>query len=64
MKGNKSFLKRIKVTKTGKMLHRPIGQCHFNSKESSEKTMEKRGLKKTSFSSRIKRRFLPKVSNK
>ena len=35
MKTNKSFLKRIKVTKTGKLMVRKTGQNHFNSKENS-----------------------------
>jgi ribosomal protein L35 len=35
MKTNKSFLKRIKVTKRGKLLARKTGQNHFNSKENS-----------------------------
>jgi len=30
----KALLKRIKMTKTGKMLHRKSGQNHFNAKES------------------------------
>jgi len=34
MKTNKSLLKRIKVTKTGKLLVRASGQNHFNAKES------------------------------
>lgn len=64
MKNNKSFSQRIKVTKTGKMLRRPTGQNHFNSKDSSEKRMRKRGLKDVSFGTRIKRRFLPGTSKK
>lgn len=35
MKTNKSFLKRIKVTKRGKLLARKTGQNHFNAKENS-----------------------------
>ncbi len=35
MKTNKSFLKRIKVTKRGKLLTRKSGQNHFNAKENS-----------------------------
>ena len=35
MKTNKSFLKRVKVTKRGKLLVRKTGQNHFNSKENS-----------------------------
>jgi ribosomal protein L35 len=32
-KTNKSYSKRIKVTKSGKLLTRKSGQNHFNSKE-------------------------------
>ena len=35
IKTNKSFAKRIKVTKRGKILVRKTGQNHFNAKESS-----------------------------
>ena len=34
MKSNKSILKRIKITKTGKLLRRKGRQNHFNAKES------------------------------
>ena len=33
IKTNKSYSKRIKVTKSGKLLTRKAGQNHFNSKE-------------------------------
>ena len=33
MKTNKAYLKRIKVTKSGKLLARKSGQSHFNAKE-------------------------------
>ncbi len=33
VKTNKSYSKRIKVTKKGKLLTRKSGQNHFNSKE-------------------------------
>lgn len=33
MKTNKSYTKRLKVTKTGKLLARRTGQNHFNTKE-------------------------------
>lgn len=42
MKTNKSFLKRIKVTKNGKLVTRKIGQNHFNAKNSSKTTLKKR----------------------
>jgi ribosomal protein L35 len=34
IKTNKSFSKRLKVTRTGKILSRRGGQNHFNAKES------------------------------
>ena len=33
MKTNKSFAKRLKITRTGKVLARRPGQNHFNAKE-------------------------------
>jgi ribosomal protein L35 len=33
MKTNKSYTKRLKVTKSGKILARKPGQNHFNAKE-------------------------------
>jgi len=44
MKTNKSLSKRIKITKTGKLLVRSSGQNHFNAKESrSSQLNAKRG---------------------
>jgi ribosomal protein L35 len=44
MKTNKSLAKRIKITKTGKLLVRSSGQNHFNAKESrSTQTKHKKG---------------------
>lgn len=40
-KTNKSFSKRLKITKRGKILARSTGQNHFNSKESGRKQMAK-----------------------
>lgn len=45
IKTNKSYLKRLKVTKNGKILARKTGQNHFNSKEnSSEKGAKGRNV--------------------
>jgi ribosomal protein L35 len=33
MKTNKSFTKRLKITKNGKLIARKPGQNHFNAKE-------------------------------
>jgi len=50
MKTNKSYTKRIKVTKNGKMLVRKAGQNHFNAKESTRRTKQgKKGLQEFSF---------------
>jgi len=44
MKTNKSLAKRIRITKTGKMLVRSSGQNHFNAKERRSTQMNnKRG---------------------
>jgi len=42
MKTNKSFLKRIRVTKNGKLMTRKIGQNHFNAKNRTNTTLKKR----------------------
>ena len=44
-KTRKSILKRFKITKSGKFLHRQIGQSHFNAKYPGGKRREKRKLK-------------------
>lgn len=43
-KTNKSLTKRMKITKSGKLLSRRPGKCHFNAKESGD---AKRSGKKT-----------------
>lgn len=42
MKTNKSYAKRIKVTKNGKLVTRKIGQNHFNAKNRTNTTLKKR----------------------
>ena len=44
MKTNKSLLKRIKITSTGKIMKRPPRQGHFNAKDSGKITRRKRGF--------------------
>lgn len=41
MKTNKSYAKRLKVTKSGKILSRKSGQNHFNAKERNRTKSEK-----------------------
>ncbi len=42
MKTHKTISKRIKITKSGKLLKRKAGQDHFNSRESGNVTRAKR----------------------
>ncbi len=42
MKTRKSILKRFKITKTGKILRRPIGQNHFRAKKTGKKIRQSR----------------------
>jgi len=61
MKTNKSFTKRLKVTKNGKIIARQPGQGHFNSKESGKTSMQKKRPINIKFSNKIRRRFLPRT---
>jgi len=59
MKTNKSYAKRLKVTKNGKILNRKPGQNHFNAKERREDQLDKKRPKNFSISNKAKSRFLP-----
>jgi ribosomal protein L35 len=41
-KTNKTIAKRVRATATGKLIKRKAGQDHFNSRESSKVTRNKR----------------------
>lgn len=59
MKTNKSYTKRIRVTKKGKLVARAPGQDHFNAKERGRtKGVKKRGQTLTNISKSIRRSFL------
>ena len=59
MKTNKSYTKRIRVTKTGKLVARAKGQNHFNAKERANTKGAKRRSVSVAVSNRVKRRFFP-----
>ena len=60
MKTNKSITKRLKVTKSGKVIGRKPGFNHFNSKQSRKKQLNgKKGIELI-LSNKAKSRFLPK----
>ena len=44
IKTNKSYAKRLKVTRTGKILSRKPGQNHFNAKERTRASLSKRRM--------------------
>jgi ribosomal protein L35 len=60
MKTNKSFTKRIRVTKTGKLIARKPGQDHFNAKERGRTKGVKKRAVALKLNKRITRRFLGK----
>ncbi|MEI6843554.1 MAG: 50S ribosomal protein L35 [bacterium] len=59
-KTNKSFTKRLKVTKNGKILARKTGQNHFNAKESGRSQMAKSRGVDFQISNKDKARFITK----
>ena len=58
MKTNKSYKKRLKVTKKGKVIGRKAGQNHFNAKESRSKQLNKKRTVGIEMSPKDKSRFL------
>ncbi|MBI2046323.1 MAG: 50S ribosomal protein L35 [Parcubacteria group bacterium] len=58
-KTNKSYSKRLRITKTGKMLSRKAGKDHFNAKKSRAKQL--RGKRAVQFAMKNKNigDFLP-----
>ena len=59
MKTNKSYSKRLKLTKNGKLLGRGTGQNHFNAKQSGGERRAKRGTVTLTLTAKVRRRFLP-----
>lgn len=58
MKTNKSFTKRLRVTKTGKLMIRKAGQNHFNAKESRRSQQNKHRALGMTMKNKAKSRFL------
>ena len=59
MKTNKSYTKRIRVTKNGKLMARVKGQNHFNAKASGSVRYAKRRSVSINLSAKVRARFLP-----
>jgi ribosomal protein L35 len=62
MKTNKSFTKRIRVTKNMKLVARKSGQNHFNAKERGRTKGVKGRTVSLTVPKRIRRSFLSQVS--
>lgn len=59
IKTTKSYAKRLKVTKNGKIIARKAGQNHFNAKERSKVSGKKgRSFAITHMNNKAKSRFL------
>ncbi|HEY4528605.1 MAG TPA: 50S ribosomal protein L35 [Candidatus Paceibacterota bacterium] len=58
MKTNKSFQKRLKITKSGKIIGRKSGQSHFNAKERHNSKTSKGQGSEFHMSNKNKSRFL------
>lgn len=56
---NKSYTKRIKVTRNGKLIARTPGGNHFNGKESRNKQMDRKRSQKVNLPPKVQIRFLP-----
>jgi ribosomal protein L35 len=59
MKTNKSFLKRLKVTKNGKVLARKPGLNHFNAKTKRSRQLAGKRAQHLTLTGKEKSRFLP-----
>jgi len=59
MKTNKSYTKRLKLTKTGKIIARKPGFNHFNAKQSRSKQLTGKVGKEFAMSAKDKSHFLP-----
>lgn len=58
MKTQKSYTKRLRVTKNGKVLARKPGQNHFNSKESGRSQQNKKRAVNFLMPNKAKSRYL------
>jgi ribosomal protein L35 len=61
MKTNKSYAKRIKVTRNGKVIARKPGQNHFNARENRNTQLDKKRTQTLNLTNRAKRQFLANI---
>ena len=58
MKTNKSYTKRLRLTKKGKIVSRASGQNHFNAKRSGAETMRHKRAGNMQMTQQNRSRFL------
>ena len=58
MKTNKSFTKRLKITRTGKLVARKPGQNHFNAKEGRSTQMSGNRTQEIHVSKKMSQRYI------
>ena len=58
MKTNKSFSKRIKVTRRGKLVARKPGQNHFNAKEKRSTQMKGNRSQTLTLTKKVEQRYI------
>jgi ribosomal protein L35 len=61
MKTNKSFSKRLKLTRNGKIIARRPGQNHFNAKESQVGRQARRRSQEVTFAPKVMQRYIKTV---
>jgi ribosomal protein L35 len=64
MKTNKSFTKRIKITRNGKLVARKPGQNHFNAKEARHTQMRGRRSQALSFPAKVMQKYIKTATPK
>ena len=61
MKTNKSFTKRLKITRKGKLVARKPGQNHFNAKERRNKQLSTRRTQALVLPEKVLQRYINTV---
>jgi ribosomal protein L35 len=62
MKTNKSFTKRLKITRRGKLIARKPGQDHFNAKESRSGHMNRSRTQSIVLTAKVSQRYIGTAS--
>ena len=62
MKTNKSFTKRLKLTRTGKIVARKPGQNHFNAKEGRSTQMDGNRTQPFPVTKKVSQRYITTTS--